>query len=115
MMMLDSHPEVLKWNSEEIAIPYRSPTDGRIHRYFPDLWVRRLNEEKQVETVIIEIKPENQTQPPKPGKGNRYIREAVTYAVNDAKWRAAKEYCEDRGWKFQILSKTGEGSWKLRK
>ena len=34
----------------------------------------------------------------------KYITEVTTYAVNDAKWKAANEYCKDRRWQFKILT-----------
>jgi len=109
MMHLDSHPEVVEWSSEEIIIPYRSPLDGRIHRYFPDFYVKkRVN--GVIESLLIEVKPAAQVKQPvineskgkKPSR--RYIKEVTTYAVNQAKWKAATEYCKDRKWKFMIMT-----------
>jgi hypothetical protein len=28
----------------------------------------------------------------------------TTWGVNEAKWKAAKEFCFNRGWKFQIFT-----------
>jgi hypothetical protein len=106
MMHLDDHPHVLNWGSEEVVIPYRSPIDGRVHRYFPDFIVTKLNSEGKKETVIIEVKPAVQTKPPtyqsKPTR--RYITEVTTWGVNEAKWKAAQDFCLHRGWKFQIFT-----------
>lgn len=106
MMHLDDHPHVVNWGSEEVVIPYRSPIDGRVHRYFPDFIVTKLNSEGKKETVIIEVKPAAQTKPPdyqsKPTR--RYITEVTTWGVNEAKWKAANEFCLNRGWKFQIFT-----------
>ena len=33
----DFNTNVIQWNSEEVVVPYRSPVDGRMHRYFVDL------------------------------------------------------------------------------
>ena len=100
MKYLDRQPEVLRWSSEEIIIPYRSPIDGKVHRYFPDFWVKTSQGE-----TLIEIKPKIQTKPPKP-KANRrrFIREVKTWGVNEAKWKAATTYCEARNWNRQILT-----------
>lgn len=105
MQKLDAHPDVVSWSSEEIVVPYRSPIDGRIHRYFVDFVFTKINNGKK-ETVMAEIKPYNQTMPPpKQQKTNkRYINEVVTWGINEAKWKAAQEYCADRGWKFQIIT-----------
>jgi hypothetical protein len=106
MTRLDSHPDVLEWSSEELFIPYRSPIDNRVHRYFPDFLVKKKNaSDGLIETVMIEVKPKAQTKPPsiqqKPTR--RYINEVHAWGVNSAKWKAAEEYCKDRGWKFQIF------------
>ena len=111
-MYLDSHPNVLKWGSEEIIIPYKSPIDGRWHRYFPDVYVEQINIEGKKQTVLIEIKPDAQTRPPSPDKSKtakgrpsrKYLTEVMTWGVNEAKWKAAEEYCVDRGWVFQIMT-----------
>jgi hypothetical protein len=106
MMWFDTHPDVLEWSSEEIVIPYRSPIDGKVHRYFPDFYVRKRNKDGMVETIIVEVKPFAQTQEPKKQSkvSKRYINEVKTWGINSYKWKAARDYCEDRKWKFQIIT-----------
>ena len=106
MMYLDEHKDILNWSSEEIIIPYRSPVDGKIHRYFPDFKVTKINKEGKKETAIIEVKPASQTKPPERQNKvtKRYITEVKTWGVNEAKWKAAQSYCSDRGWSFHIFT-----------
>ena len=106
MRYFDEHPSVLGWGSEEVVIPYRSPVDNRIHRYFPDFIVKMREASGMVTTLIIEVKPDKQTKAPikKSEKSRRYINEVLTYGVNQAKWRAAEEYCKDRNWKFKVMT-----------
>ena len=106
MRYLDNHPHVLQWGSEEIIVPYKSPIDGRYHRYFPDFLVKRINKSGSKETILIEVKPEYQTMPPekKSRVTKRYLTEVQTWGVNQAKWKAAEEFCKDRGWKWQIMT-----------
>ena len=106
MSYLDTHPKVLEWSSEEIIIPYRSPVDNRIHRYFPDFFVKKINSAGLVESSIIEIKPAVQTKPPeRPSRvTKRYINEVFTWGVNEAKWKAAQEFCADRKWTFHVFT-----------
>ena len=101
MKYFDGNASVLKWSSEEIIIPYKSPIDGQWHRYYPDFWVKTATGES-----VIEIKPKKQTVPPKqnPKHKRRYLREVKTWGINEAKWKAAEEVCEDRGWKWQIIT-----------
>lgn len=106
MRYLDSHSDVIKWASEEFSIPYVSPIDGKVHRYFPDFLVKKRNSNKIIETVVIEVKPHIQTTAPtvqkKPSK--RYLREVYNWGINSAKWAAAKRYCDHREWKFVIMT-----------
>ena len=106
MNYLDTHPDVLQWASEELIIPYRSPVDGKMHRYFPDFTVKKRNPQGIIETLLVEIKPAVQTKEPIKKKtiNKAYINEVMTWGVNQAKWKAAKEYCEERKWKFLILT-----------
>lgn len=106
MSYLDSHPQILEWASEEFSIPYLSPIDNRVHRYFPDFWLKKKSADGLVEVVVVEIKPKKQTQPPKTRtKATRtYINEVKTWGINSAKWKFATKFCEDRKWKFQILT-----------
>lgn len=105
MIYLDRHPEVVQWSSEEIVIPYRSPIDGRLHRYFPDFYVKKEVNGK-IETLLIEVKPKIQTRPPAVQKKRtkKYINEVMTWGINEAKWKAAKNFCEDRNWKFMLMT-----------
>jgi len=106
MQFLDGNDEIKQWASEEISIVYLSPVDGRYHRYFPDFWIRKVVEGKE-ECAIIEVKPKAQTEAPKPTtntKSKKYITEVTTYVINQAKFEAATRYCEDRNWKFMVIT-----------
>ena len=106
MVYCDLNENVLEWGSEEIALPYRSPIDNRIHRYFPDFYIKVKESTGQIKKYLIEVKPKRQTlPPPKPKRQTKgYIYEAYEYAKNQAKWGAAKEFCEDRNWDFKVLT-----------
>ena len=106
MTYLDKNPNVLKWASEEFFIPYKSPIDGKVHRYFPDFWVEKINKEGIKEVVVIEVKPAVQTKPPviKEKIDKRYINEVATWGVNQAKWESARMFCESKGWEFVIMT-----------
>jgi hypothetical protein len=110
---IDLHPDVIWWQSEEVAIPYLSPIDGKMHRYFPDVILHKKMGPENFETIMIEIKPEGQTRPPDISKKNktptgrisrRYLNEVKTFGINDAKWKAARIYCAAKGWKFEIMT-----------
>lgn len=111
MRYLDAHKDVLEWSSEEFCIPYRSPIDGKVHRYFPDFKIKKKNPDGIVEVVVVEIKPEKETRPPavQTKKTKQYLKEVYTWGVNSAKWQAARAYCEDRKWKFMIMTERDLG------
>lgn len=106
MMQLDTDDKVISWSSEELIIPYRSPLDKKVHRYFPDFVVTKINKEGKRQTFVIEIKPSSQTKPPekKQKQTKRYLTEVATWGINESKWKHAESYCKDRGWIFQILT-----------
>ena len=108
MVYCDSNNSVVKWSSEEIVIPYRSPFDRKIHKYYPDFWVKIKKHDGTIETSIIEVKPKSQTIPPKDTsrkrKRGRFLLEMKRYGINEAKWIAATTYCKYKNWKFKIIT-----------
>ena len=106
MVYCDKNQNILEWASEEIAIPYRSPIDNRVHRYFPDFYMKVKEMNGKIKRYVIEVKPAKQTKPPtKPKRQTKgYIREAYEYAKNQAKWKMAREFCADRQWEFKVVT-----------
>lgn len=107
MMMLDTDPNVIEWGSECIIIPYRIDPMPNLRRYFIDFFVKTADGKVK----LIEIKPASQTLPPKPGKKRQktVLKETMTYAMNQAKWKAARIYCDKKGWEFQIMTENDLG------
>ena len=106
MKYCDSNEKILEWGSEEMYIWYRSPLDGKPHRYFPDFYIKVQESTGKIKKYLIEVKPKRQTAPPpKPQRQTKgYIREAYEYARNQAKWEAAREWCKDRGYEFKVIT-----------
>ena len=106
MPYCDTNINILEWGSEEMYVWYKSPVDNKPHRYFPDFYIKARESDGQVKKYIIEVKPQRQTKPPaKPKRQTRgYLREAYEYAKNQAKWKAANEWCLDRGFEFKVLT-----------
>lgn len=106
MVYCDRNDAVLEWGSEEFIIPYISPLDGKMHRYFPDFYVKIRQADGSIKKWIIEVKPKAQCGPPKQPsrKTPRFVTEVRTWGVNKAKWEAALEWCADRGMEFKILT-----------
>ena len=97
---------ILEWGSEEIIIPYKSPLDKKVHRYFPDFFIKYKNSSGKIIREIIEVKPKRHLSPPKEPKRKtkRYLGEVNTYIINQAKFKAAEEFCKDRKLGFRILT-----------
>jgi len=106
MSWLDRNSDIISWASEELVIPYKSPVDGQWHRYFPDFLVKMRTRDGKLKTMILEVKPKRQSQPPEPRKRitKQYINEVTTWGVNQSKWKAATEFALDRGWEFKVLT-----------
>ena len=111
MKYCDSNQNILEWGSEEFFIPYTSPVDGKRHRYYPDFYIKVKESTGQVKKYVIEIKPKKQCIEPKPQKKKTkgYIYEVCEYAKNQAKWKAASEYCKDRMVEFKVLTENELG------
>lgn len=110
MKHFDENDAILEWSSEEVAIPYKSPIDGRFHRYFPDFIIKARTKDG-IKTMILEVKPKSQTKEPTKKKRitRAYITEVTTWGVNQAKWKAATEYALDRGWEFKLITEVELG------
>ncbi len=111
MNYCDKNENVLKWSSEEIWIPYVSPIDNRVHRYFPDFFIKYKDMNENIKESLVEIKPKRQVNGPKVGNkiNQKQLVEMKEFAKNQAKWKAAEEFCADRKWQFQILTEVDLG------
>lgn len=111
MTWLDKNPNIVSWASEEVVIPYISPVDSKWHRYFPDFVVKVRDRNGVLKTMMLEVKPKKQTKAPEQQRRvtKRYITEVTTWGVNQAKWKAATEFCLDRGWEFKLITEDDLG------
>ena len=110
MKWFDDNPNIIWWSSEELAIPYYSPVDKRMHRYFPDFIIKVKRKDDTIMTYVVEVKPEAQTKKPtQKRKTKQYIKESITYVVNQMKWKAADEFCHAHGWQFKIVTEKDLG------
>ena len=107
MVYCDRNNNIIEWGSEEVIVPYRSPWDGKMHRYFPDFYMKVKQTNGTYKKFIIEVKPKAQckepTKTPK-RKTRKWYKEVQTWGINQAKWKSATDYCENRGMEFKILT-----------
>ena len=107
MVYCDNTDAILEWGSEEVIIPYRSPWDGRIHRYFPDFYIKVKQSSGVTKKFIIEVKPKYQTKPPVKNpklKTKKWYKDVQNWGINSAKWKSATEFCKDQNMEFKILT-----------
>ena len=106
MQWCDRNENIMEYGSEEFWIPYVSPVDNRVHRYFPDFIIKLKESNEDIKTYVIEVKPKRQTLPPKQKSRvtKSYLYEVQTYAVNQSKWNAADEWCKDRKLEFKVIT-----------
>ena len=106
MEMLDVHPDVKWWSSEETIIPYFSNADGKRRRYFMDFTICWNNGKIQ----LWEVKPKKETIPPKkPSKltskaKQRFMNEVYNWSVNNDKWKTTVDVCNKKDWEFKIIT-----------
>ena len=115
MVYCDTNPAILEWGSEEMIVPYKSPLDGKIHRYFPDFYIKYKDKEGKLRKLIVEVKPKKYTVSPVKNpkrKTMKWQNEVREYLKNTAKWEAAKEWSGKRGMEFTILTEDVLGSYK---
>jgi hypothetical protein len=62
MVYCDNTKSVLEWGSEEVIIPYVSPWDGKVHRYFPDFYMLKSNQ-----SINVNLQCQHQNEKPKSG------------------------------------------------
>ena len=99
-IMCDTHPNIIKWASENIKIPYRHPGTGRMHNYIPDFLIQYIDESGATHTELIEIKPSGQTTL----ESARTKVEKEQVILNSSKWASAQAWCEQRGIKFRVVN-----------
>jgi len=101
----DDNDNVVEWASEAVIIPYVSPLDRKVHRYHTD-GVVAIKEGNIIKKYIIEIKPSAQTVLPVKGRKrmSTMVYETARFAQNQAKWEAARKWCQKYGYNFLILT-----------
>ena len=102
--LLDESSHVLAWGSEVIKIPYISPKDNKKHFYYPDLLVKIRTKTGKVKWKLIEIKPKKQTRKSRARNPKTRLQENVLFAVNQAKWAAAKQFADSHGIEFCVYT-----------
>jgi hypothetical protein len=103
---LDRTPSIIKWSAEQVIVPYYNPLKQRQARYIVDLYIKYRNKYGEIIEELVEVKSSHETIPPTKGKKKKstYETQMATWITNQAKWTAAQQYANERGWRFRILT-----------
>jgi len=110
MMWCDNNDKVMMWSSEPVQIEYISRVDNKKHIYYPDFYMKVLQEDNNLKEFLVEIKPKQQLIKPEPPKKaskkalSSYQFLAEQYIKNLDKYTFAKEYSKNRNWNFIVLT-----------
>lgn len=105
---LDHNQSIVEWASESIVIPYKCQLDNKMHRYFVDVNFIVNDKYGNQKRYLIEIKPFDQTIPPKTPKKKtakamqRYNQAVLAFQKNQDKWTYAKAWAKNNGYIFDI-------------
>lgn len=100
MTLLDSHPNVLQWSSESVAIPYMNPLTGRRHTYIPDFLILYKDKNNRQRAELVEVKPRKEAI----AESAKSKRDKAALIINTAKWASAIAWCKKNGVSFRILT-----------
>lgn len=100
LKFFDKSNAVIRYASEEIVVPYVSPKDGKVHRYFPDFYVELINAQQVIEKWLVEVKPLKETD----HQFAKTVYDKMAVAINEAKWNAAKKFCSMNGLQFKVIT-----------
>jgi len=103
----DGASHVTNWTSESYIVPYQSPLDGKIHKYFIDNSITLKDKNGIEHKFLVEIKPLRMTKPPTESKKKStatLLYEKTNWIKNQSKWRSAEQFAAKKGMKFIILT-----------
>jgi hypothetical protein len=100
----DMQPSVLEWSSEEVVIPYFWEVDQKVHRYYPDVYMKIKNRDGEIIKYLIEIKPIKDTVIKESKRMEDYVNNVLVVSKNKSKWEAAEKFCKEKGMIFKVLT-----------
>ena len=96
----DSNSAIYRCGSEIVKILYFNVLTGKQSFYTPDFYVELLDNNKQIQKYLIEIKPRKEAALESTSNGY----DKLMVAKNAKKWQAAIEFCKKRGITFKVLT-----------
>jgi hypothetical protein len=92
-----------------VVIPYFWEVDQKVHRYYPDIYMKIKNRDGEIVKYILEIKPIKDTVVKQPKRmtekaKQQYIDNILVVSKNKCKWEAAEKFCKEKGMIFKVLT-----------
>lgn len=106
MVSLDANPAVTEWSVEPFSIPYACPIEKdrngmpKMKNYFPDFYVRYVDNKGYEKAQIIEVKPLKQCYM----QYAKSKKDKMVVAINQAKWAYAMDFCKRNGLEFKLIT-----------
>jgi len=107
----DNNSSIISVSSEPFAVEYFYSLDNKKHRYYPDFIIKVIDTQNNIVIHLIEIKPYQEVKDAINGvqqranmKPGTFKKRTFTAMKNNAKWKAARAYCESKGIKFTIIT-----------
>jgi hypothetical protein len=104
----DGNPNVLKWSSENVKIPYWDEVTCKQRTYYVDNFVK-IREGNIVKSYLVELKDYKETRKPDPGskkKKGSLLFEQFRWVTNNCKWRSAVAFAKNHKCEFLLLAHT---------
>lgn len=117
--LCDASAKITKWASEPFSLKYEhpfimdpsNPRKKKICNYYPDYLIELVLNENNKKIYIVEIKPISLILNPKPiskfaskKQKENYLYKVKQIAVNQAKAKAAKVFCEQKGYEYMFIT-----------
>ena len=100
MVLFDTNPNIIRWASESLKIPYQNPFTGKYTVYIPDFVVTYCDAAGKEKTEIIEVKPAKETFL----EEAKSLRAKAAVALNAFKWNAAQAFARHHGMTFRVMN-----------
>ena len=105
-IFLDKNPNVLRWASEPLGIPYFDSVKRCNRKYYVDNYIE-IKEGNIIKKYLVELKDHKETKKPDPKskkKKTTLIYEQLAFETNCCKWKYAIEFSKKNNCEFLLLA-----------
>lgn len=117
MKFCDDNPNVIRWSSETITVPYFDKVKKKARTYYVDNYVE-IMEGNVLKKYLVELKDHKETKKPVSKSGKKkttLLYEQATWTTNCCKWKAAHEFSKQKGFEFLLLGHSEKDGFSMVK